>query len=425
MIKRVILGAVVILVVAAFIIVWNPSISRIDPPAAGSFKQADVDHGKVLAGLGNCGTCHTANKQKPFAGGVSFPTPFGTLYSANITPDLDTGIGHWSEEAFVRAMREGVDREGEQLFPAFPYTHFTKVTDEDLHDLYAYLMTRDPVSQEKPANKLEFPFSLRPLQAGWKLLFFDDQRFEPNADKSDAWNRGAYIAEGLGHCTACHSPRNDFGAEKAGAAYDGALVDGWYAPALNTSHSTPVAWTEEELYQYLRNGGSELHGVAAGSMAEVVHQGLAEAPDSDIHALAVYFNDLSGAGGTDAAGARKTAATSIRDAKAAGQRQMGHGEQIYAAACASCHANDPDSPNLMRPELSLNSAITAPDPTNLLRVTLEGIDSPSGLDGVVMPAFHDALDDEDLVALADFLREKVDRPAWKNLQARIDELRQP
>ena len=425
MIKRVILGAVVILVVAAFIIVWNPSISQIDPPSADTFKQADIDQGRILAGLGNCGTCHTANEKKPFAGGVSFPTPFGTLYSSNITPDPDTGIGYWSEEAFVRAMREGVSREGVHLFPAFPYTHFTKVTDEDLHDLYAYLMTRDPISQQAPANELAFPFSLRPLQAGWKLLFFDDQGFQPNADKSDAWNRGAYLAEGLGHCSSCHSPRNSFGAEQAGAAYDGALVDDWYAPALNASHSTPMAWTEEEMYQYLRHGGSVLHGVAAGSMSEVVHRGLAEAPDSDIRALASYFRDLSGARDTDAAEALKAAATVIRDANATGQKQMGHGEDIYTAACASCHANNPDSPNVLRPELSLNSAVTAPDPTNLIRITLEGMDSPSGLDGVVMPAFHDALSDEDLIALADFLRNRADRPAWKHLQARIDELRQP
>ena len=186
-----------------------------------------------------------------------------------------------------------------------------------------------------------------------------------------------------------------------------------------------MAWTEEEMYQYLRHGGSVLHGVAAGSMSEVVHRGLAEAPDSDIRALASYFRDLSGARDTDAAEARKTAATAIRDANATGQKQMGHGEAIYAAACASCHANNPDSPNVLRPELSLNSAVTAPDPTNLIRITLEGMDSPSGLDGVVMPAFHDALSDEDLIALAAFLRNRVDRPAWKHLQARIDKLRQP
>lgn len=421
MIKRILLGGIVVAAAVAFLIVWEPAIDEIERPSATSFDSDLVAKGKVLAGLGNCASCHTGDPSKPLAGGVDFPTPFGTLYSTNISPHPEQGIGNWSEEAFVRAMREGVSRDGSHLYPAFPYTHYSKVTDEDLSALYAYVMSREAVDFQGPDNELAFPFNLRMLQAGWKTLFFDGDRFEPNAEKTDAWNRGAYIAEGLGHCTACHSPRNAMGAEIEDQTYDGAVVDNWYAPALNTSHSAPVPWTEDELYQYLRAGGSAWHGIAAGSMASVVHKGLIEAPDNDIRALAVYFQDLTGAVGNDQAA--EVAAQRIQQAHDLTATDTSAGEQVFTNACASCHYNTPDAAKATRPELSLNSAVTAPDPVNLLRITLHGIDEPTGLRGLAMPGFNE-LSNADLVELARYLRASAGQPPWDNLEQHVEDARQ-
>lgn len=419
--KRILLGLIVIAVVA-FVIVWKPAIDEIDRPSTDTFSSDQIAKGKVLAGLGNCASCHTSDTNKPLAGGVDFPTPFGTLYSTNISPDPEQGIGNWSEAAFVRAMREGVSRDGSHLYPAFPYTHFSKVSDEDLSALYAYVMSRPAVDYQGPDNQLQFPFNLRMLQAGWKLLFFDGDRYQPDRDASETWNRGAYIAEGLGHCTACHTPRNAFGAEMADKTYNGALVDNWYAPALNTTHSAPVPWTEDELFQYLRAGGSTWHGIAAGSMSSVVHKGLNEAPNEDIRALAIYFQDLTGA--VAPAKAEEIAANHVRQAHSTAENSINAGEQIYTSACASCHYNEPSSIKMLRPELSLNSAVTAPDPVNLLRITLHGIDEPTGLRGLTMPGFGSSLSDSDLVALARYLRQSSGKPPWENLEQHLQDARQ-
>ena len=195
-----------------------------------------------------------------YAGGYEMATPFGVIYSTNITPDLETGIGAWSEAAFRRAMHEGVSRDGSHLFPVFSYDHFTKLSDDDVHALYAYFMPGHPFMHRRP-NGIPFPFNIRYLQAGWKLLFFRPGRFELDVAKSAEWNRGAYLAQGLSHCGACHTPRNLLGAEKAGNAYGGAEIDNWVAPPLTAANPTPAPWTFEELYDYLRTGASELHGL--------------------------------------------------------------------------------------------------------------------------------------------------------------------
>lgn len=428
MIKRIlasIVGIGIVVIAIAAIVVWEPSLPETKTPAPDSFSQQQIDKGRVLAGIGNCAACHTENPDKPYAGGRPIPTPFGTIYTANITPDPTNGIGRWSEEAFARAMKEGVSRSGAHLFPAFPYTHFSKVRDEDIKALYAYLMTQKPVASQPPDNTLKFPYNIRMLQAGWKLLFFDDEPWQPVADKSAQWNRGAYLAEGLGHCSSCHTPRNDFGAEREDARYAGAMVDNWYAPALNASHRAPAPWTGEEAYNYLRAGGSALHGVAVGSMAEVVHQGLARASDDDIHALATYFSDLSGAADESQAQAMTAAAKTIEAAHRNAAATLSRGEALYAKACAACHYNSADQPKALRPEMSLNSAVNAPNPDNLIRATLHGVSIEDGLPGVMMPGFASALSDEDLVSLVTFLREtQSSQPAWSNLSERVRSLRQ-
>ena len=388
--------------------------------AARDFSDAEVQRGRQLAGIGNCAACHTVSTEQPYAGGRAIATPFGTIYSTNITPDEDHGIGGWTLQEFSRAMRQGRSASGEQLFPAFPYTHFTLVSDDDLAAIYAYLMTREASAYQPPANTLRFPFSLRSLQSGWKLLYFEDRRWEPVAGKSAQWNRGAYLAEGLGHCGACHTPRNALGAERDDAAYAGALVDDWYAPALNTAADSPLPWTENDVYAYLRQGGSQLHGVALGSMSEVVHQGLGEAADDDIRALAVYFSDLSQGGAARPLSAETIIQASQRNAA----QDTSLGEEIYLAACAFCHYNPPTDPSALRPELSINSTVTAPDPTNLIRATLEGVTLQEGLPGLMMPGFADSFSDEELVSLLGFLRVTyAGQPAWPDLAERVLEIR--
>src|SRR5215470_17690632 len=270
------------------VLAWRPAIAPVALVAAGSFAPELIAKGEALAGGGYCAECHTTKGGQTFAGGYAFATPFGVLYSTNITPDLETGIGTWSEAAFARALREGVSRDGSHLFPVFPYDHFTKLSDEDVQALYAYFMTRRPVHAPPRPNGIPFPFNIRYLQAGWKLLFFRPGRFEPDVTKSAEWNRGAYLALGLSHCGACHTPRNLLGAEKRNNAYGGAVIDNWFAPPLTAANPAPAPWTQDELYDYLRTGASVLHGTAAGPMSPVI-EGLRGLPDSDVRAIATYF----------------------------------------------------------------------------------------------------------------------------------------
>ena len=407
----------VLLLLAALFHAWEGAIDPVSPPAPDEFSPELVARGEALAGAGNCGTCHSVADGAPYAGGRAMATGFGTVYATNITPHPEDGIGRWSEAAFVRAMREGVRRDGAHLFPAFPYTHFARTSDEDLEALYAYFMTREPAAGGVPDNTLPFPLNVRLLQAGWKLLFFDGGAYEPVADRAAAWNRGAYLAQGLGHCGACHTPRNALGAERDDAAYAGAVIDDWYAPALTADNGAPLPWTRDELFAYLRHGATDLHGVAAGSMSAVVHDGLARLPDGDIDALAVYFADLAGAPET-------IEPASVRDAMAA--RDDDHpGRALYAYACESCHYNAPGAPQALRPELALNSAVTGPDPTNFLRLTLAGLGVGEGHPAAFMHGYAGALSDADIVAIARYLRGPADPDVagWRDLDAQLAELR--
>jgi len=401
------------------LVVRQTALPEVEDPAANRFEATRIERGRVLAAIGNCVICHTTRDGDLNAGGVALPTAFGTFHTPNITPDPEHGIGRWSEEAFVRAMRSGVDRSGRYLFPAFPYDHFTRVRDEDLKAIYAWVMTRKPSDTRPPDHELRFPFDIRLLQAGWQLLFLDDARFEPDPARSEQWNRGAYLAEGLGHCGACHTPRNRFGAEKAGRAYAGAVIDDWYAPALSGRPTAPMPWTEDALHEYLQGGGTALHGVAVGSMAPIIHAGLAEADDADLRALAVYFASMDDRGGSAGPSARER----IAAARERARRLPGRGEHLFAVACASCHYNPADDPRLLRPELSLNSAVTAPDPVNLIRVTLDGVSLDAGVPGVMMPGFA-SLDDAEIASLVTWLRStQTELEPWGEVEARVRDLR--
>ena len=411
--------------------------ARIDPlPAVPTnFDAQLVKRGGALAALGNCSTCHTVPGGKVFAGGRAIPTPFGTIYATNITPDPETGIGRWSEEAFQRAMRKGVDREGNHLYPAFPYDHFTLVTDEDNKALYAYLMTREPVRSTPPANTLSFPFNIRMAVAGWKLLFFREGPYQPDPNHSGPWNRGAYLAEGLAHCGACHTPRNALGAEDKGQAYAGAPIEGWWAYALNKDAPAPVPWTEDSLYGYLRRGWHEAHGLARGPMSPVVAN-MAVVPDDEVRAIANYMATVAGEptpeqrqkGDALIAQTRRpspatTSPTADTQAPPVAESADNRGARIYAATCAGCHESGRPLPYGGLP-LGLSTGLHGPNAWNLINVTLYGLPPAAGEGSPIMPGFHGSLNDAEVTDLLRYLRRRfTDKPAWGQLEADIAAVR--
>ena len=410
--------------IAAAVLPWR-AIAPIARPDASVFSAATIARGQQLAALGDCAVCHTvANGGVINAGGHAIETPFGTIYSTNITPDPETGIGAWSYPAFERAMREGIHRDGRHLYPAFPYTHFARTTDADMQALYAYLMAQAPVRADTPKNTLAFPFNWRPLLAGWNALFHRADVFEADATKSAAWNRGAYLVEGLGHCGACHSPRNALGAEKAKAYLAGGFAEGWEAPPLTSLSHAPIPWSEDELYAYLRTGESRFHGVAAGPMAPVVKE-LAVLPDQDIRAMAIYlgsFNEnATGKPDQDALAAKLETLTRTRVVSVSAT-----GARLYEGACAVCHAVGGAPLFGSRPSLALNSNLHSAVPDNLIQVILHGIVSPVSSDLGYMPGFKDSMTDDQLTELVSYLRQQFapDKPPWGDVHVAVSRARQ-
>jgi nicotinate dehydrogenase subunit B len=410
--------------VAAAVLPWR-SIAPIARPDAAVYAAATIARGKLLAALGDCAVCHTMIDSGALnAGGRPIETPFGIIYSTNITPDVETGIGAWSYPAFERAMREGIHRDGRQLYPAFPYPHFAKTTDADLQALYAFLMAQAPVRAVNRATELAFPFNWRPLMAGWNALFHQARIFEADPAQSAIWNRGAYLVEGLGHCGACHSPRNALGAENAGAYLAGGFAEGWEAPPLTSLSHAPIPWSEDELFAYLRSGESRFHGVAAGPMGPVVKE-LAALPDEDIRAMAVYlasFNENAmerPAQELLAARLETLTGTRIVPASAVGAR-------LYEGACAVCHAVGGAPLFGSRPSLALNSNLHSSVPDNLIEVILHGVAAPVSSDLGYMPGFRDSLTDGQLVELVSYLRQQFapDQPPWTGVDAAVDRARQ-
>lgn len=399
-------------------------IAPITPPPADLYSAATLERGRLVAAAGDCAVCHTAADGVPNAGGLALETPFGTVFTTNITPDPETGIGNWSYAAFERAMREGIHRDGRHLYPAFPYTAFARMSDADMQALYAYLMAQTPVKATAPKTELAFPYNLRPLLAGWNTLFHKNDIFRPDPTRSAEWNRGAYLVEGAGHCGACHTPRNALGAEKTGEhRYGGGFAEGWEAPPLNALSHAPVPWTEAELYAYLRNGYSPLHGVASGPMAPVV-ESLAALPDSDVRAIASYLASFQ-AKAPDAAASAHYANAMQEVARKAAVTLAGPAEALYDGACAACHQDDGPALFGVKPALALNTNLHSPHADNLVQVILHGIQSPAHGELGYMPGFADSLDDRQVAELAAYLRARFapDKPAWPNLDATVQRLR--
>jgi mono/diheme cytochrome c family protein len=391
-----------------------------EPPPRASFDAGVIAKGAQLAAIGNCNVCHTAPGGKTYAGGRPLHTPFGTMYGTNITPDPDTGIGRWSYAAFARAMREGVDREGRHLYPAFPYEYFTRLTDDDVRAIYAFVMTREPVRAESRPHELPFPFNLRSLIGTWKFLFFERGPFRPDASRNTEWNRGAYLVEGLAHCSACHTPRNFLGAEKKRLLFSGGEAEGWHGPALNAANPAPVPWTAEQLYTYLRTGLDELHAIAAGPMEPVVRN-LAEVSEQDVRAIAAYLVALSGEA---APGRQKKAEEALSQAKR-DRAARPEGATLYASACGVCHDQGRQTSSGSGLHLALATAVTVPTSKNLIRITLEGIAPRDGAPGRSMPGFAEALTDEQVKDLMVYIRAYYGQlPPWTDIDQELKKFRE-
>jgi mono/diheme cytochrome c family protein len=367
-------------------------------PGAAAAPGAAVERGRYLANAGNCVSCHTRPGGQALAGGVAFQTPFGTVYSTNITPDNYSGIGQWTEWDLRRAMHEGVGRDGASLIPAFPYTSFTKVSDADIADIYAYLRTIPAVRYSPPENGLLL--RMRWGVSLWKKMFFTPGFYAANPAKSAQWNRGAYLVQGLGHCSACHSPRNMFMAEREDAAYTGGVfmdrvaagkVGRWYAVNLTSARHGMGSWSVADIEKYLRTGVSARAGTF-GPMNEVIVGGLKLLTAADLQAMAVYVKSLAG---PPYAGERVS-----RELAAAGAR-------IYKERCEKCHGASGRGGFLAGPPLAGSAVVQGEDPVSLINSVLHGPTIAKGVSYGAwesMSAYADVLSDADVAAVSNYVR---------------------
>jgi mono/diheme cytochrome c family protein len=360
-----------------------------------------IERGRYLAVVGDCIGCHTAPGGKPFAGGAALETPFGTLLGPNITPDVATGIGGWSEEEFWRTLHEGIGKNGVRLYPAMPYPAYTKVTREDANAIFAYLGTLEPVRNEVRANQLEFPFNLRrPATSTWDLINFRPGAFQPDPAKSEAWNRGAYLVEGLGHCGTCHTPKNITGGDRDREALQGALLQDWFAPDVTPDLRTGIGgWSAEEIVRYLKTGTNSFD-IASGPMAEVVANSTSRMTDADLLAIATYLKD--------SAPRNPTPVTAL----SAEDRRMVTGKAIYEDRCAPCHISSGAGIASLFPRLAQAPLVQATDPTSLIRVVLIG--NRAGATAAAptapaMPRFDWNLSDQQIADVLTYVRN-----AWGN-----------
>lgn len=355
---------------------------------------ASVARGKTLADAGDCVSCHTSDPSRLFAGGRRIETPFGAIYSPNLTPDRETGIGKWSDDDFVHALHDGVAPDGSRYYPAFPYPYFTKLTREDMLAIRAYLATLPAVRNLTPAPELHWPLNDRVLMRGWNFLFFNPGPVQTPGAPDSVLARGAYLVEGLGHCGACHTPKNMFGADKGDQRYGGAVIDGWFAPRLDNAERSGVkSWSAEDIVEYLqsgRNGRSH----AGGPMAEVIVNSTSKMTDDDVRAMAVYLKSLS-------IGAAEAVAVAPSTA------EMSNGEKIYKGACIACHEADGTGSPRVYPPLPGNAALQSENPLSTLRVILDGaqtVTTARAPNTGSMPAYTGKLSDQDVADVATYIR---------------------
>lgn len=401
--KRRLLGLAVLLPVAVLAALWwlrpqdRPGGEAPPSQAAGADLLA---RGAALVALGDCRACHTARGGAAYAGGRPIPTPFGTFYAPNITPDPETGIGAWSADNFWRALHEGRSRDGTPLYPTFPYTNFTKISRADADAMYAWLRRQAPVRQANRPHELKFPYGHRLLLLGWRLLFFRPGVYEADPARDAEWNRGAYLVQGLGHCSACHEARNALGAIRSRDNPSGGLLLNWYAPALGARAEAGVQdWPENEIVALLKTGVAP-RGTVSGPMAEVVYESLQHQDESELRAMAVYLKSLKDGGPPSAAGLPQLAAGQV-------EAMRGRGARLYGEHCAQCHGDAGEGRAPAAPALAGNRAVTMASAVNPIRLVLFGGYAPGTAGNprpFGMPPFSQTLSDEQIAEVLTYVR---------------------
>jgi mono/diheme cytochrome c family protein len=364
-----------------------------------------IERGRYLAAAADCFACHTVqNGGKPFAGGRPIETPFGNITSPNITPDRETGIGAWTDDQFVNAVRRGLGSDGSHLYPAMPYTSYTKMSRDDVLAIRAYLNTVEPVRNPVNANTLPFPFNIRLSLSAWKSLYFHEGVYEPNPHRSAEWNRGAYLVEGPGHCTACHTPKSAFGGDKAAHHLEGSKLQGWFAPDITNDNETGLgAWSPEEIATYLKTGHNRI-SAATGPMAEEVADSTSKLSEDDLKAMAIYLKSLPGRSSSGEAISKK-------------DPQMMAGQAIYRDQCSACHGLDGKGVAHLFPSLADSSVARADDPRTAIRLILRGgrsVATDREPTSPGMPSFDWQLNDRQVAAVLTYVRN-----AWGHSAKRI------
>ena len=386
-----------------------------EQPQAFDATPQQVERGRYLALAGNCAGCHTTRGGQPYAGGLPLETPFGTIYSSNLTSDPETGIGSWSSAHFWRAMHNGRSKDGRLLYPAFPYPNFTKVTREDSDAIYAYLRTEAPAPAPNLAHRLRFPYDTQAALAVWRALSFKPEPFVANAGKPVEWNRGAYLVDGLGHCIACHGARNSLGATETKLGLSGGLiaVENWYAPSLTDKRQAGVAgWPTADVVALLKTGTAP-GGSVMGPMADVVFRSTQHLSEADLAAMAGYLKDLP-----DVPKADEPARPSAPIRRDAGT--MARGGKIYDQRCAYCHGDQGQGAAGAYPPLAGNRAVNMSPPTNLIQVVSHGGFLPSTAGNprpYGMPPFGQVLDAAEVAAVLTYIR-----GSWGNDSAPVTQL---
>ncbi|WP_043530172.1 c-type cytochrome [Litchfieldella xinjiangensis] len=389
-------------------------------------RDALIEKGEYLARAGDCVACHTADENKMFAGGLAMQTPIGTIYSTNITPDPETGIGRYTLEDFTRAMREGVTPAGHALYPAMPYPSYARITDEDMQALYVYFLHGvEPIQQQNRDSVIPWPLSMRwPLRI-WSWMFTPDETgFDPDPERSDEWNRGAYLVEGLGHCGACHTPRGLAYQEQGFKAGDngflgGEMVEGWYSFNITSDSEHGIGgWRDDEIVAYLRDGAVPGKAHAAGPMGEVIGHSLRYLDDADLYAIATYLKSVPPISDPEPSrfGQGEPADDVERmDDPGFVASPQGQAAKRYLTTCAYCHGDRGEGSRRGDPSLFNSSVVGSTHLNNLVRVILEGVARETNQGQVTMPGYADELDDEQMAQLVNYLVDRFGNPEAETL----------
>jgi mono/diheme cytochrome c family protein len=398
-------------IIASGLVLSSAFFTRLDDSVgvavAEEVKPSDVTRGEYLARAGDCIACHTMRGGQAFAGGHPMPTPFGTLYTANITPDNETGIGKWSAEDFWRAMHDGKSRDGSLLYPAFPYTNYTKVTRADSDAIYTYLKSVKAVRQANKPNELHFPYNQRDLLTGWRTLYFSAGEYKSEPKQTPSWNRGAYLVQGLGHCDACHTSRNVLGATNKDEQFAGGLIpiQNWYAPSLTSNREAGLGqWQIDDVVALLRTGVSN-RGAVFGPMAAVVHDSLQHLTGSDVKAMAEYLKSLAQEN-------EPTAPPQFSTTQAQSKELYEAGAKLYTRHCVDCHIDNGAGYPPAYPPLANNQAINMDFAVNPIRMVLNGGFPPATKGNprpFGMPPFGQRFSDKEVAAVVTYIRQ-----SWGN-----------